>query len=241
MENTLKKYNFIIPAAGMGNRLLSFTNDIPKCMVKVGRKTIIEHQLETIPNELVNRLMVITGYKGEVLTKFVKGLRLPYPVTFYNNERYHNTHCAYSLLMAGREMQEGFVYTNSDLLFTRESLMELLDSEHADAICARRVENYRTDLYQIRTESDRIVEWKLHTDAPNDGEVMGPLKMSAGSAQIVVNYSNHLSREVMDRLPCFGLFGKLLNRIDYHAVFLKEDKWCEIDTVEDIEKAKETW
>ena len=33
-----KKYNIIIPAAGLGSRLRPLTNDLPKCMVKFQEK-----------------------------------------------------------------------------------------------------------------------------------------------------------------------------------------------------------
>jgi len=207
----------------------------------VGGKSIIEHQLEAIPKELVNKLVIITGYQEWVLVDFVQGLDLPYPVIFYHNERYWETHCAYSFLKARREMLEGFISINADLLFTRESLMNLLRSAYSDAICARRAVNYRTDLEQIRVDGDKIIEWKLRTPAPNDGEVMGPVKMSAESARIVVEYCDSIGQEELVRLPCFTLFSLLLDRIDYYAVFLKDDKWCEIDTIGDLEKAKQDW
>ncbi len=237
----MKKQNLIIPAAGIGKRLQPLTKEIPKSMVQVGRRTILEHQLNVIPVELVKRLIIITGYKGDVLREFVDSLDLPYPVTFYKNEHYRNTHCTYSLLKAHREMQEGFVYINADLLFAHENLMALLESEYPDAICTKNIRNYKTDLQQVRIATDKIIEWKLKTEKPNDGEVMGPLKLSAESARIVVSYCDSLSLEELSNLPCFTMFSLLLGQIDYHAVFLKNDKWCEIDTLEDLEKATQTW
>jgi len=237
----LKKYNFIIPAAGIGERLRPFTNNVPKSMVRVGEKRIIEHQLGVIPNELVNKLVIITGYQGQVLMDFLQGLRLPYPVIFYINERYRETHCAYSLIKAKREMLEGFIYINSDLLFTKEALLCLIRAEYADAICARYVKNFRTDLEQIKVDNDKIIEWRLKTRLPNDGEVMGPLKISAESAQIVIEYCDKIGQERLVRLPCFTLFSLLLKSINYYAIFLKKDQWSEIDTVEDLEKAKRCW
>lgn len=133
------------------------------------------------------------------------------------------------------------MYINADLLFSSENLMTLLEFEHSDAICARRIGNYRTDLQQIRTEGDKIIEWKLCTDIPSDDEVMGPLKMSAKSARIVVEYCHSINQDELSRLPCFTLLSLLIGQIGYHAVFLKNDKWCEIDTLQDLEKAKQTW
>jgi len=210
-------------------------------MVKVGSKSILEHQLDAIPTEMVNKLVIITGYREKILKDFVQSLDIPYPVIFHSNERYRETHCTYSLLKARQEILEGFVSINADLLFTRQSLLDLLQSKHANAICARQVKDYRTDLEQIRVDKDKIVEWKLKTETPNDGEVMGPLKMSVESAQLVFNYCDNISQKELFKLPCFTMFSLLLDRIDFHAVFLKDDTWGEIDTIEDLEKAKKHW
>ena len=40
----------IILAAGVSSRLYPLTYDIPKCLIKVGEKPIINHQLDSLKN-----------------------------------------------------------------------------------------------------------------------------------------------------------------------------------------------
>jgi len=232
------KYNFIIPAAGKGKRLRPFTNHNPKSMVKVGKETIIEHQLRNIPYKYVKSLTIITGYQQEKLVSFIKELNLPFNVIFYSNELFCKTHCAYSLLKARKEIAEGFIYVNSDLLFTKKNLEALIALEHKDVVCVRNIDEYRTDLQQVCIdENDEIKEWKLITDYPNNGEVVGPVKLSEHAGKTILNYFEQLTFEEQTKLPCYTLFSLLLGEIDFNAIYLTEDKWCEIDTPDDLNKA----
>ena len=57
----------IILAAGMGKRLRSYTKDATKCMVKVNGKTLIEYTIEALVSNHIERLVVVVGYKGQLL------------------------------------------------------------------------------------------------------------------------------------------------------------------------------
>ena len=61
-----------ILAAGIGSRLRPITDEVPKCMVKVGDETIIERQLKSLVGAGINEIYVCTGYKNDVLEGFVK-------------------------------------------------------------------------------------------------------------------------------------------------------------------------
>lgn len=236
------KFNFIIPAAGKGRRLRPFTNNRPKCMVNVGNKSIIEHQLESIPFDRVKSLTVITGYKEEQLRSFFSNLNLPFKVQFYFNELYCETHCAYSLLKAQNEILDGFIYINSDLLFSKESIIDLLDSSHDNAVCIRGVKDYGTDLQQVCINSQlKITEWAIFTKTKNNGELVGPLKISKQAAEIIFKFYNNQTIEMQVKLACYTLFSKLLNKIDYYAINIDNYKWFEIDTVEDLSQASKNW
>ncbi len=52
----------IILAAGQGTRLLPFTRDHPKCLVPVGGKAILDHQIEALRAAGVDDILVVGGY-----------------------------------------------------------------------------------------------------------------------------------------------------------------------------------
>ena len=53
----------VILAAGQGTRLLPFTRDHPKCLVPVGGKAILDHQLDALAANGIHDVVVIGGYR----------------------------------------------------------------------------------------------------------------------------------------------------------------------------------
>ena len=55
----------IIVAAGRGRRLGTETDDIPKCMVKVGGRSILHWQLDALAAAGVDDVVIVRGYLGD--------------------------------------------------------------------------------------------------------------------------------------------------------------------------------
>lgn len=68
----MKIKNAIILAAGRGSRMRELTNDIPKCMLKIKNQTIIQRTIEVLKNKNINNIIVVTGYKSDILEKHLK-------------------------------------------------------------------------------------------------------------------------------------------------------------------------
>ncbi|MFA5099006.1 MAG: nucleotidyltransferase family protein [Candidatus Paceibacterota bacterium] len=56
----------IILAAGEGIRLKPLTDDIPKCLIKVGKKTILEHTISELPQSIKEVIIVVGHLKGKI-------------------------------------------------------------------------------------------------------------------------------------------------------------------------------
>ncbi len=102
----------VILGAGKGERMRPATKDIPKPMVKVHSKRIIETQLDALSNAGITDITIVRGYQGGVYD-----LLLPkYPhVKFIDNPHWDSseaivsTHLAIDLL-AGAYLIEGDLY-----------------------------------------------------------------------------------------------------------------------------------
>ncbi len=64
----------IILAAGQGTRLLPFTREHPKCLVPVGGKAILDHQLEALAAAGVEDVLVVGGYRIDRLEEHLAQL-----------------------------------------------------------------------------------------------------------------------------------------------------------------------
>ena len=61
----------ILLAAGLGSRLLPLTAERPKCLIEVGGRTILEHQVEALRAAGVRGITVVGGYRFDQLERFV--------------------------------------------------------------------------------------------------------------------------------------------------------------------------
>ncbi len=123
-----KNMQAIILAAGMGKRLKDYTKDNTKCMVKVCGETLIERMLRQLEQKAFSRVIIVVGYKGSELKKYVEELHINLPVQFVENPDYDKTNNIYSLYLAKEYLcEEDTVLLESDIIFEPAVLDALLE------------------------------------------------------------------------------------------------------------------
>jgi len=102
----------VVLAAGLGKRLASITIDKPKVLVKIGDKTLIEHNLAKLERLGIDQIAVVIGYKGEMVREVVRDT-----VTYYEQKERLGT--AHAFLQARGFIDESFFLgINGDMFFT---------------------------------------------------------------------------------------------------------------------------
>src|SRR4051812_24712696 len=119
----------IILAAGKGSRLNGTIGDKPKCLLRVGGKTLVERQIEALDAVGVTDIAVVVGCQADIVRRTC-GPR----ITYVENSRYAQTNSLYSLWLARPLLYEGFVVMNCDVLFHTQMLSDLVTSQHEDAL-----------------------------------------------------------------------------------------------------------
>jgi len=106
----------ILIAAGRGKRLGAHTDDVPKCMVEVAGRPILGWVWRALASVGVDELVVIRGYRGDVLEAFVRGL-VPRAV-FVDNVAWQTNNVLLSLACARDYLDRPSYLTYSDIVFT---------------------------------------------------------------------------------------------------------------------------
>jgi choline kinase len=106
----------ILIAAGRGKRLGPHTEDIPKCMVEIGGRPILGWVWRALSAVGVDELVVIRGYKGDVLESFVRAL-VPRAI-FVDNVEWQTNNVLLSLACARAHLDRPAYVTYSDIVFT---------------------------------------------------------------------------------------------------------------------------
>ena len=103
----------VLLAAGKGTRLLPETEHIPKCMVAVAGKPLVDHLLAGLERVGVSELVVVTGYKPSALEKHLRDSNLP--VKFVSCPDFATTNNIVSLKAAAPLIRPPFLLLESDV------------------------------------------------------------------------------------------------------------------------------
>ena len=68
----LKQNKILIMCGGRGKRLGSISKSIPKPLMNIGKRTILEYKVEQYQRQGFNDFIFCVGYKGELIRKIVK-------------------------------------------------------------------------------------------------------------------------------------------------------------------------
>lgn len=118
----------IILAAGMGKRLKELTKNNTKCMIQVNGITLIDRMLHQIDRENLSRIIIVVGYEGQKLIKYIETLNIHTPIIYVENPIYDKTNNIYSLSLAKEYLcQDDTLLFESDLIFEDSVIKLLLD------------------------------------------------------------------------------------------------------------------
>jgi choline kinase len=252
----------IIVAAGRGKRLGNETDEIPKCMVKVAGRSILHWQLRALESAGVTDIVVVRGYRGDLISAPGHSLR------FIENPEWASNNILASLMYAAAEMDGGFYFSYSDIVFAPAVARQLRQESEDDPPAALIVDRRWEDAYVGRTlhpvseaELAKVVDGRVSQvgkkAVPQEqaiGEFIGLARFSDAGAKLL--------REVWANALAGGLekpFGRAavlrnayltdaLNAMADGGVRLQpvfiDGTWREIDTQQDLasaEKSAKLW
>ena len=120
----------VILAAGMAKRLRPLTDVCPKCLLALGGRTLLERTVDAMLGAGIHRLVVVTGYKADMITSFLDAHYPQLEKVFLHNADYEHNNNIYSLWMAGKEVRgEDFILMDSDIFCDPEAVRVVAGKE----------------------------------------------------------------------------------------------------------------
>ena len=227
----------VILAAGKGSRLNGVAGNAPKCLMRIGDRTLIERQIDTLRAAGVDEIVVVVGCQQlHVRRTCGKG------VTYIENTRYAETNSLYSLWMARPLLYEGFVVLNCDVLFHPALLEDLLTSRHDNALLLgyREADQplFGDEEMKVKVRHGRVVDMSKDMDPTEaDGENLGIVKFGARGAVALVDIMDRIVGEGRLREWAPRAFAEFAQHHPLHAIGTRGLPWTEIDFPEDYERA----
>lgn len=154
-------------AAGMGKRLGKYTKGNTKCMLEIYGKTLVERTIEALlcSEKPITKLVIVTGYKGENLKKFLKE-ECTNPkikeleIEFIDNPIYNKTNNIYSLYLAKDKMAEDdTILLESDLIYDYSLIKRLVQNPEENLVSVAKYEQWMDGTVIQVDEENNVTEF----------------------------------------------------------------------------------
>ena len=229
----------IILAAGIASRLRPLTNDRPKCLLKIGDRSLLERTIDALLENNIREIIIVTGYLHDMLETFVQTRYPSLNVKFIHNELYSSTNNIYSLWLAlPKVLQEKeIILLDSDILFDPLMIKILLDASHDNCLALDSHKLGEEEIKVIVNERNQITEIsKTCSIEKAIGESIGIEKMS--HAYLLALHEHMILHEKLDNVFYELAFERLIARGQYfYPVDTSAYFSMELDTPEDFHDA----
>ncbi len=226
-----------ILAAGIGSRLRPITDNVPKCMVKVGNETIIERQLSSLISIGLKEIYVCTGYKNEVLEKFINE-KYDF-VRFIHNNDYLTTNNMYSMLLTkDYAYNSDVIVMNADVFVEPEYIRKLVNSDLKNCILVEKG-RFEEENMKITYDGKKITD--ISKQIAKENAYGTTIDMYKFSKEFTIKWF-----EVMEDIIYNQNEKNMWNEVAIDEMLKKAEvqpleighMWYEIDNHEDLEKAR---
>jgi len=209
----------LILAGGRGKRLRPITDSIPKPLIQINNRPLIEWSIRYLKKHGINEIIICSGYRSKQIEKYLK------------EKKYFNCKIEFSIektsLGTGGSIKkaiktisdESFIVINGDII-TNINFKKIKNKVNTIA-----TNELKTKFGTMKIKNNKIIEFNEKNDVEN-------VWMNPGIY--------HLSTNIYKLLPTKGslegiVFPILAKKNQLHTVKFKNVLWHSIDSHKDIE------
>lgn len=234
----------IILAAGEGKRLGNLTKKIPKCLVPIFGKSLLERNLEIFKRSKIKKIIVIGGYKSHLLKSK--------NYTLLKNNEFQSSNMLWSLFKAKSKLNGNVIISYGDIVFSSELLRRMIKSKKNISVAIdkkflpywkKRFKNPYQDLESLKITKSKItsIGKKINKNSIINGQYIGLIKLNKKGCKIFKKiFYNMLNKTKLKEFKRIYLTAFLQLLIDagykIHPITFNDD-WIEIDTIKDTKSS----
>ncbi len=236
----------LILAAGYGRRLQPITNSIPKSMVEVNGVPLLVNAIKCLVENGITDIGVVVGHMADYIKSNIGSECNGAKITYYENDRYLATNNVVSLYHAIDFCDDDMLMLECDIFYEKEMLTRLIEGEGDCSILVSPFNPQTMDGTVIKVNGDRAEELilgKWQGENFNYTDTRKTVNMYRFTKTFVQKYMPLIKWYV----ECMGensYYEKVLGSLIYYrendirVVEVPEQMWCEVDDIEDLERAR---
>lgn len=223
----------LILAAGAGTRLRHLTRGRPKCLVPIGGRALLDHQLAALEAAGVVETAVVVGFGADLVRSHCGS-----HVRYVENRDWAETNSIYSLHCAREALVGDLLLCNCDILFHAQVAARLCAAP-GSAIAVDSVAPRVAGEMNVRVAAaQRVAAIGKDLDPETTTAVSVQLARfdAAGARSVRQEVERLVAGRVVDAFPT-SAYGPLIGAGALGAVEVSDLPWGEVDSLEDFERA----
>lgn len=245
----------IILAAGKGRRLGNVTESIPKCLIELNGKTVLENMIKNCVDTGITDFVIVVGHKNELikqkLSDIAKNYKINYDEINYDEINYDIVHnCDYASTNSGVSLDIAFghianndnnddiIIMNADVIFDKKILQDLVKRNTTTMVIDDK-KILTEESFKVKIEDSKIVS--MGKDIPIENSTGEFIGLSIIKSKDIRPIKDILKRLIVkDKNQYYSCIYKIfsnIENIDY--IFVNGSKWTDIDVPEDLKYAEE--
>ena len=232
LKKRIKPNQVILMVGGLGTRLKPLTNTMPKPMLNVGGKPILQTIVETFANYGYPNITMCVNYKSKIIQDyFGDGHELGVKIEYVLEEKRMGTAGALSLLE--KRPKEAFFVMNGDILtnVNFEHLHQSHKKTHSSATMCTREYDFQVPYCVVNTKNSTvtsIVEKPVHK-----------FSVSAGIYILEPECIDLIPKDNFYDMPT--LFEDMITKEQTISSFSIDEYWLDIGRMEEYERANKEY
>ena len=228
----------VLLAAGRGSRLYPLTQSTPKPLVTVGTRTCLDIALESLA-AVVDSIVVVTGYLGDKISTHLERHPPSVPVQVVVNPKPEQGNLTSLATARALIEDDSFILTNADHLFPSDFYGHHFVAGENITIAAQNDRLILDDEMKVVVSADHLREISK-TLTTYDGAYIGTTRVPAHYSSAYWTAFDRVN-EVID--PTRACVEDVLLKLAHsetppRVTWINNIQWFEVDTLEDLEKAR---
>ncbi len=231
----------VLLAAGTGSRLYPLTKTAPpKCMTIVNGVSIIDRLISCLKEKGFRRLVIVTGHLKDQLMNYIGDVSGELKIDYVFSPLYKTTNNIYSLWMARNLINEPFMLVESDLIFDKSLLDEMV---YPDRIAVADMKPWMNGSCVTIDDSKSVSSFRkgnINASSEKEYKTVNIYSFSLKSWKAVAEQLGKyiFAGKVNDYYE--AVFSKMVcdNSLSFDIVPFDSKPWYEIDTADDLRKAE---
>ena len=128
----------LILNSGVARRLKPLTDDLPKCLLDINGKSILQRQIELLLSMGVKKYIITTGPLQDKIINHIKEKFPELNVVYTNNPKFESTNYIYSMWLARSEItDDDILLLHGDLVFEKSVVKKIVKQKISSVIVDR--------------------------------------------------------------------------------------------------------